>query len=164
MATPALTASTRYFDPEKTKCYYIPSIAASDLTPTRAEMDAGTDLSGEIAEISGWTVASGVINTPDLGSLFTSQIGGRTTAEDSALTFYADETQSDVRTVLPRGTDGFIMWLDGGDVAGNKADVFPIEVRSVGKMRSIGEEAARVQVQFSITSEPAEDVTVPALT
>lgn len=161
MATPALTASTRYFDPEVTKCYYLPSVANKS-APTRAEMNSGTDLSGEIAELGGFTVTSEQIDTPDLGSRFTSRIGGRTTAEESSLTFYADDNGVDARTVLSRDTTGFILWLDGGDVENNKMDVYPVTVISVGKLRSVGNEAARLQVQFSITSEPAENVSVPA--
>ncbi|MFW5418833.1 hypothetical protein J0910_19650 [Nocardiopsis sp. CNT-189] len=40
-------------------------------------------------------------------------------------------------------------------------DVYPVRVASSGKMRSVGDEAARIQVQFSILSEPAENVTIP---
>jgi hypothetical protein len=162
MAAPEITASVRYFDPETTKCVYLPTIAATNLVPTRAEINAGTDLSPEIAEVSGFTVTSEEINTPDMGSRFTSKIPGRTSAEDSSITFYADESGNDVRTVLPRDTTGYILWADGGDVAGNKGQVFPIRVRSVGQLRSVGDEAHRVQTQFSITSEPNEDVTIPA--
>lgn len=163
MATPALSSSTRYFDPEITKVYFVATIA-DKAAPTRVEMDAGVDLSGEIADLSGWVVSGAQINTPDLGSRFTSSIPGRTNAEDSSLTFYSDQAGVDVRAELPRDTAGFVLWLDGGDVAGNLMDVYPVRVLSNGKMRSVGEEAARIQVQFSITSEPAENVTVPALT
>lgn len=161
MAAPAITASTRYFDPETTKIYYVASIANKS-APTRLELDAGTDLSPEIADLSGWVVTGEDIPTPTLGSRFTSNIPGRTSVDDSSLTFYADKEGVDVRGTLPRGADGFIVWLDGGDTASNKMDVYPIRVRSNGKMRSLSNEAARIQVQFSITSEPAENVTVPA--
>lgn len=161
MATPALTASNRYFDPELTRIYFVASIASKS-APTRAEMNAGVNVTGEVAEISGFTTSSEQIATPDLASRYTSQIGGRTSAEDSSLTFYADQQGDDVRATLARGTTGFLLFLDGGDVEGNKMDCYPITVISVGKMRSVGDEAARLQVQFSITSEPAEDIEVPA--
>lgn len=162
MATPQLVASTRFLHRGVTKCYYIPTIVDAGLTPTRAEMDAGTDLSGEIADWTGWMVASGEIPTPELASVFEGNIPGGTFAEESSITFYADKEGVDVRTVLPRDTEGFIMILDGGDTAANKADVFPIRVRSNGKERSLTDTAARILVQFSITAEPAENVTVPA--
>lgn len=162
-ATP-INKSVRYFDPSITKCYYLPTVAAADLVPTRAEMDAGTDLSNEIADLDGWTVEAEQIETPDLGSLFTGKIQGRTSVEDSSLTFHADQAGDDVRTLLPRGTTGYIMWCDGGDVAANIAGVYPVNVVSVGVQRSVGDDNARIQVQFSITREPNEAVPVPALT
>lgn len=161
MAAPAIEPTNRYFNPAVTKIYFVPTIADQD-APTRAELDAGTDLSNEIADISGWQVTSGQIQTPDLGRRFTSSIPGRTTAEDSSITFYADRTGEDIRALLPRDTAGFIVIMDGGDVATQPMDVYPVRVASNGKMRSVGDEAARIQVQFSITSEPTEDVAIPA--
>lgn len=161
MPTPQITASTRYFDVGTTKVYFLPAVANIE-TPTRTEMDAGTDLSREIAEIDGWSVSSSQIQVPDFATRFTAQIAGRIEAADSSLTFYASENSTDVRSLLPRDTDGFVLWLDGGDTPGNKMDVYPVTVTSVSKMRSAGAEAARIQVGFSITREPAEDITVPA--
>lgn len=162
MATPAITASTRYFDRGTSRCYYLPTVAAANLTPTRAEMNAGTDLSNEISDLSGWMVSAEQIDTPSLGTVFTGNIPGPTSASDSSLTLYASSNSVDVRALLPRGTAGYIMWLDGGDVPGNKADVFPVRVRSNGKQRSLGNEAAKIEVQCSITQTPGENVTVPA--
>jgi hypothetical protein len=156
-----LVASTRYFNAGTTEIDFLPAIAAANLVPTRIEMGAGTRLSNEIADLSGWTVTGGEIDTPDLGSTFTDKIPGKTSVDDSSLTFYADLQGVDVRDVLPRGTTGFIMIMDGGDVAGQPADVFPVRVRSVGKIRSAGEDSARLTVSFSITAEPAEDVAIP---
>lgn len=162
MPTPNITASTRYFDRGTTKVYFLPTIAATNLTPTRAEMDAGTNLSGEVADINGWVVSSEQIETPELASVFTGSIPGPTSASDSSITFYASSNSVDVRALLPRNTTGYIMWLDGGDVGGNKADVYPVRVRAAGKMRSLGNEAARIEIQFSVTRTPGENVTVPA--
>ena len=69
-ATPT-NPTTRFFQPEVSKVYFLPAIAATNLTPLRAEVNAGLDLSAEIAALSGWTVTSGQIETPDLGTRFT---------------------------------------------------------------------------------------------
>ncbi len=102
------------------------------------------------------------MQTPDLATRFTSSIPGRSTAEESAITFYADREGEDVRELLPRDTQGYVVIMDHGDQAGLPVDVYPVRVASVGKMRSVGEEAARLEVQFSILSAPAENVTIPA--
>jgi hypothetical protein len=162
MPTPAITASTRYFDAGTTKVYYLPSVAATNLTPTRAEMNAGTDLSPEVQDLNGWSVMSGLIDTPDLATTFTGNIPGRTSSPESSITFYASSNGVDVRALLPRGTSGYIMWCDGGDVGGNKGDVFPVRVRAIPKKRSVGEDATTIEVQFAITRQPAENITIPA--
>jgi hypothetical protein len=161
MATPAITATTRYFDVGKTKVYFLPTVSNLN-APTRAEMNAGTDLSPEVADVAGWSVKSNLIQTPDFATRFVSQIAGRIEAEDSSLTFYASSDSVDVRSLLPRDTNGFIMWLDGGDVPTHKADVYPVTVTAVSKMRSAGSDPARIQISFSITRSPGQDVTIPA--
>lgn len=161
MAT-ALATSERFFAPEITKIYWLPTIAATNLVPTRAELDAGTDLSAEIADISGWQVQGSAIETPDLGSRFTSNIPGRTSAPDSSITFYGDLAGVDIRGELSQDDNGYIWIADGGDVEAQLADVFPVRVNSIGKMRSVGDAAFQIVVSFTITAEPAVDTAIPA--
>jgi hypothetical protein len=162
MPTAALTASVRYYDPGTTPCYYLPAVAATNLTPTRAELNAGTNLSGEVADFGGFTVVSEQIECPDLATTFTGKIGGRKSAPDSSLTLYASKNGNDVKDLLPNGTAGYIAFMDGGDLVGNSLAVFPILVISCSQMRSLGNDAARVNVQFSVTRLPGENLTCPA--
>lgn len=161
MPATAMNPSTRFFNAAITRVVFVPEIS-DKFSPTRAELDAGTDVSADIAELTGWQVTSEQVQTPDLATRFTSSIPGRSTAEESAITFYADREGEDVRELLPRDTQGYAVIMDHGDQAGLPVDVYPVRVASVGKMRSVGEEAARLEVQFSILSEPAENVTIPA--
>lgn len=160
-ATP-LPATERFFAPEISKVYFALTIA-DIATPTRAEINAGTDLTEEIADISGWSVTTGTIPTPGM-SRFTKQIAGRTTAEDSSITFYADLGGDDIRTILARGDRGYVIFCDGGDVTGNLADVFPVVVKNVGKVRTMADQAHQLTVGFAISQVPAEDVVLPATT
>lgn len=157
----ALPATDRFFQPEISKVFFALAIA-NPAAITRPEITAATDLTNEIADLSGWNVASSQINTPDLGNRFVSSITGRTQADNSTITFYADLTGDDVRTVLPRGTKGFLIFADGGDVASQPCDIFPIEVASVGKVRSTGDQAFQLTIGFAIKKPPFEDVTLPA--
>lgn len=161
MAATPIAAATRFINPGVTKVIWCPAIANKN-SPTRAEINAGTDLSGELADCSGWMVTSNQADTPDMSSRFTGKIPGRIAADDSSLTMYESQTTSDARALMPRDTNGFVFWMDGGDVPGQKGDVFPVRVSSVGKSRSVGDEPARLTFQYAITSQPAEDVTIPA--
>ncbi|MGW0579636.1 phage tail tube protein [Streptomyces sp. NPDC002920] len=158
VATP-IAATSRYIPPGTTHYYWVASIANKN-SPTRPELDAGTDLTAEIAEVSGFSTTSEQTETPDLGSRFTGKIPGRITADDSSITMYMSSTSSDVRTLLPRDTAGFVVAFSEGDVAGRKMDVFPVKVSGQPKKRDI-EDAATIEIQFSITSIPAENVAVP---
>jgi hypothetical protein len=133
-----ITASERYFARGTSVCRFLTTIASLSTGPTRAELTAGTNLSGEIAEIDGWNVESGSIETPDLASEFTSSIPGSTSAED------------------------YIVWMDGGDVEDYLMDVFPVRVASQGKTRTNDDEAAKVAINFAITREPVENLAIPA--
>ncbi|SHI68434.1 phage tail tube protein [Streptomyces sp. 3214.6] len=158
VATP-IAATSRYIPPGTTHYYFVASIANKS-APTRPELDAGTDLTAEIAEVSGFSTTSEQTETPDLGSRFTGKIPGRITADDSSITMYMSSTSNDVRTLLPRDTAGFVVAFSEGDVAGRKMDVFPVKVSGQPKKRDI-EDAATIEIQFTITSIPAENVTIP---
>jgi len=160
----------RFFNAGITEILFVPVIAAATLNakdagylkPTAAELGAGIRLSDDVADVAGWNVTSGFIDTPDLGTRYTSRITGRTTSDDSTITFYASEDGQDVRTILPRGTKGFLIVADGGyGAATDTGDVFAIEVGSVGKVRSVSDTAMQLTVGFAIKQQPAEDVLLP---
>jgi hypothetical protein len=171
-ATP-IAATTRFYGPGTTKIVFVATTTVTDAgppevlglvdytSPTRAEIDAGTELSNEVEELSGFVVAANILDMPDWGSTFVSKLPGRTQADDSSLTFYQDITGADVRALLPFGTDGWLLFMDGGDVAASKMDVYPVRVASVPKVRT-DDAAARLRVDVAITSVPAEDVAIPA--
>jgi hypothetical protein len=153
-----LPTSTRFANFNNTTVYFLPAVASTTMAPAQAEITAGTNLTGEIAEISGFTVTGGTIDTPDLKSEFVSKVPGRTSAADSSLTFYADLNGTDVRTILPYKTIGYIMFADSGTAVGKKVDVWPVQVNSVGKTRSVGDEVERIVIGFAITRVPGMDV------
>lgn len=160
MPAPPITPSIRYVRFGITTVVFAPTIANIN-APLRAEINAGTDLSGETESVSGFQVTSNFIDTPDLKSPFIGKLAARTASDDSSITMYASSNSVDVRGLLPRGTTGFILWFDEGDIAGRKMDVYPITVAAAPKDRDI-EAAARIVVNVAITRTPAENVTVPA--
>lgn len=160
----------RFFNAGITEILFVPAIAAASLNaknagylkPTAAELGAAIRLTDDVADVAGWNVTSGFIDTPDLGTRYTSRITGRTTSDDSTITFYASQDTNDARKTLPRGTKGFIIVADGGyGTATAVGDVFPVEVGSVGKVRSVSDTAMQLTVSFAIKAQPAEDVLLP---
>lgn len=161
MAATDIATSIRYINKGVTRFVFCTTV--SDISaPTRLEINAGTDLSKQIMDLDGWKVESANVETPDLASTFTGSIPGSTSAGDSSLTMYADLGGTDVRSLLPRGTNGFMLIMDGGDVAGRTMDVFPIRVGSQGKSRSVDDDPAVIEITFYITSEPEENAVIPS--
>lgn len=162
MAATPISPITKYTARGSSKSYWL--TACADITaPTRIELNAGTDLTPQIADESGWSVSSAQIETPDKDTRYTSTIPGVISAEDSSCTMYADKEGTDATVLMPRDETGFYVILDGGDIPGNKMRVFPVTVSSVSHQASVdGSSADTNMFSFAITDEPAEGVTVPA--
>lgn len=160
MPASAIAAATRYFQPGVTKVVLIPSIATFASGPLRAEIDAGTDVSRDIAAISGWSIASERVDTPDLGTRFVSNVQGRLRAADSGLTFYASLDGADIRDELELDQALYVAFMDGGDVAARLMDVFQVTVSGMPKMRDL-EDAPRIDVTFNIRAY-VENLAIPA--
>ena len=158
-----ITPSTRYSHRGETKIYAVGTIANIQ-APTRAELTAGTDLSGQIVGSAGWEITRNQEADPDLGTKFEVQFPTDLSVADSSLTFRASRTGTDARSVLPRDTATNIVILYGGDVAGNKMNVFPMTVRTVSAPVEVTAGRAVLTVSFSPRAEPAENITVPAHT
>lgn len=161
MAAPEIGSHIRHISKGVAKCYFVETIS-NYAAPSRVELDAGRDLSSQIMEIDGWLTESESVETPNLKETFTSTIPGSTSVDDSSLTMYHDRDGDDVRALLARGDDGYIIWFYGGDVAGRKMSVFPVRVASVGVNVNTDDDPVSVQVNFNVTSEPAEYLAVPA--
>lgn len=161
MAAPNISSSTRFINVGSTLVYWVPSIGNKN-APTRSELNAGTNLVNENSAASGWTTKADQVETPTMATRFTSKIPGRISADDSSITMYRDLGGTDAHSLMPVDANGFIVWMDGGDVSGRLMDVFPVRVASHSKPRSTdGKDAAQVEIMFSITDQPAEYVTIP---
>jgi hypothetical protein len=158
-ATP-LTPTIRYFPPGLRKVYWVPTIG-NYLAPTRAELNAGIDLSAEVAAMSGWSVTSASVDVPDMGSRFTSQVPGRLTSATNDITCYTSQNSNDARTLLLRDTNGFVVLLWEGDVVGNKMDIFPVRVMSQA-MDTTVDNAGTCVFSFAASKIPASNVVIPA--
>lgn len=162
MPATSIGSFTRYANLSNIAVVFVPTIA-SMASPTRTEINAGKDLTSQLMGLSGWSTTQNFIDAPDYLSGFVGQLPGTYSADASSLDIYLDKAHgtNDPRTLLPRGTNAYVLFIDGGDTAGNLMDVFRVTVASLSKNRDIGG-AAAVTVNFAITSPPVEGVTVPA--
>lgn len=159
MAPPTLTPTVRYFPPGIRKIYWVPT-TANYQAPTRAELNAGTDLSPEVDTMTGWSVTSAAVDVPDMGSRFTSQVPGRLTSATNDVTLYNSQLSTDARTLLTRDTNGFIVVLWEGDVTGQLMDVFPVRVMAAA-VDSTVEDPGKTTYSFAATKLPKIGATIP---
>lgn len=159
MVAPNISASDRFIPEGATDFYWVVTIA-NYLSPSRAELNAGTRLTPEVADSGNWAITSNAIDTPDLATTFTSQIPGKITVDGSTLNMYSDDNQADARTLMPRNAVGYIVKFPGGDITGRKMSVFPVKVGSAGEPTSFGNPTV-LEFSYYVTKIPAENVTVP---
>jgi hypothetical protein len=159
MVAPNISASDRII-PEGATDYYWVATMVNYLSPTRAELNAGTRLTPEVADSGAWAITSGAIDTPDLATTFTSQIPGKITVDGSTLNMYSDDNQADARTLMPRNATGFIVKFPSGDVTGRKMTIFPVKVGSAAEPIAFGNPIT-LNFSYYVTRIPAENVVVP---
>jgi len=159
---PPLNPTRRYFPDGIRKCYFV-FVMANYLVPTRAELNSGVDLSAEIPAggVTGWSLQGSTVDVPDMGSRFTSTIPGRLTSPTNSIDSYLDQGSVDVRTLLPRDTNGYTVWMWEGDVPGQLMDVFPARVITQA-VDTNTEDPAKASLQFAITKIPAINIKIPA--
>ena len=159
MTAPNISGSNRFI-PEGTTVYYFVAAMSNYLSPTRGELNAGTNLTPEVSSSGNWGITSNAVDTPDLATTFTSQIPGKITVDGSTINMYSDVAQADARSLMARNTTGFIVKFPGGDVTGRKMTIFPVKVGSVSEPTAFG---APTELNFTyyVTKIPAENVTVP---
>lgn len=161
----ATTPQKRFIRRGVAKMFYLPTVANKVTGPTRAEITAGIDLTGWIAEIAGFTVVSESVPTPDMGSRFNSTIPGGTSVEDSSFTFYDDELTEDIEDAFPVGDEGYVYFMRKGDKpTTTTGDLYATRVASRGVNWTTEMTGATVAVGFSITAEPTTDLAIPATT
>lgn len=156
-------AQTRFLRRGISKIYWLKKVN-NPQRPTRTEISAPNrfDLTKAVSDIEGWALENEPIETPDMGTTFNSSIPGNDKAESSSLTFYEDRFSDDIEKELPKGAQGYVVFLRKGDIPGSRSvDVFPVQVATRAATYSTGNEAAKFQVTFTVTEEPSLDAPVP---
>lgn len=148
-----LTKTTRFIPQGTSKYLWAPTLA-NYTAVLLTEIDTTTDLTGEVAAISGFSTTGNQVDVPDAQSRFTKRVPGSVTPDDSSITFYGSKDGDDAGTFFTRDQSGFLIFMDGGNVAAQPMEVFPVTVVSVSRQREITS-ASQVVVSFSITDEPS---------
>lgn len=157
---PTIPVSTRFFQPGIVEVYWLPAVA-NPSAPTRAEITAGTKLTPELDDWTGWSYSTNFIETKDASSRISPKLAARVSLDDSSMTFNGSQDGQDIRQVLTLDDTGYVLICDGGDVTGYPAELFPATVGAVVPVRSLDSSAFMVRIDFGVTNVPTT-VTLPA--
>lgn len=153
----------KYINRGVTKIWFV-SALASQSSPSIAAIEAGTDLTGRVAEINGFVFSATAVETPTLDTVFNTSIAGILETEDSSLTVYDDDGNSDpIKTALSTvNTNGFLVFALYGMVATKKCEVWPVRVGSYSTAKTVDNEAAKSMISFFATAQPTLNATLAA--
>lgn len=138
-------------------------IVANLAAPTRAEITAGTVLTG-ITNVSGFSISRSFVDTPDLDDDFTSNIAGERKAGESALTFKDKRAASEeIRDALAEGTTFVMVYMPYGDIPTERCECWPVVSGGVNDQIDLSSFAA-FQVGFATPDPPVQNAVIPAVT
>ena len=156
---------SRYFRRGKTRLWFLPTIAAGTGIPTTTEIIAGTELTGAINNIKGFSFVAELIDTPDMASPFTSRIPGADKVDDSNMMIYLDDSANPLRTLLAQDVSGYIVINDfktGVPAIADKVDVWKTRITGTAKQYDMASNPALWSPDFAILAPPALDCLVLA--
>lgn len=152
-----------FFRRGKSKVFFLPTVAgyaAGAGSPTSGEITAGTALSAQVTEMSGFQLTNSPIPTPNLADTFTFQITGEDTVADSTITFLDDDASTVIRAALAKGTAGFIVLAPYGNIATKRVETWPVRSAGVNDEWTVGNDPARFVVGFAVTNIPSQNGTL----
>lgn len=136
--------------------------AVAGTSPTRAEINAGVDLSPHVIAVSGFMLKNSPISFSTLDTTFDSQIDGPDTADASTLDFKDDDVSNTVRTALAKGTPTQIILMPYGDVPTKRCEVWRTKSTGVNDDWGMDAKVAMFQVGFAILSVPTQSGVIPS--
>lgn len=136
--------------------------AVAGTSPTRAEINAGIDLSPNTIGVNGFKLSNAPISYSTLDTTFDSQIEGMDTTDASTLDFKDDDVASPVRAALAKGTPVQLILMPYGDVPGKRCEVWRTKSTGVNDDWGMDAKVAAFQVGFAILTVPTQSGIIPA--
>lgn len=164
MVAPNIAPVSAYTSRGSTRVYWVEDFV-NYLTPTRAELDAGVDLSTIFNDYKGFSDKTSSVDVVVLATRSTGTISGEKKSEDASIVLLMDKQGADASDLIEEETEGYVVWLFGGDKPGNKMSVWPVQCSTTVPQPSIkGNEPDTMEFQFACPQEAAKNLTVPAAT
>lgn len=162
-----LGGTLRYLPPGIRQVYVVPAIAVAS-APTLAELNAGTDITGEIVDgsITGFSVTPSTVEAPDVGSKTTRKVAGRVSLDDCSIGLYLTQDGTvDARTLFTDGAQTHIVIFPEGNHAQTPAltcNVHPVTVQTT-TIDPDTTKVAQCVVSFAPEGVPVKNFPIPTV-
>lgn len=159
---------TRYVFEGIGEVWLVPTISSSG-APTATELNAGTDLTGQMIGDLVLPFEGTPADAADMSSNFNKQVAGDVGGTPGTFTIHKEQllAADTVYTALPRGTTGYLcvnqraLQSGGTWQTGDAVDIWPIEVQSRTIIYGRGG-TQKAAIVVTITDTPTEDFVVVA--
>jgi hypothetical protein len=143
------------------RVYIVPAVIVLT-APTRAEINAGTNVTSSVAGISGFAIENQIREVAPVGATFVEQSTGvNKVSGPCSLVLYEKKTTTTLRTAVAVGTGGFVILVPYGDVTGRRCEVWPTKVASLVPPWDFAG-ASVFRVVFAIRAAPTQNAVLPA--
>lgn len=114
---------------------FLTTAPGAPAAPTAAEIDAGVNLVSQASEdcmeqMDGWTTTPNQIPTEDLCKKDIGNIRGGTTLGSATMNHYDSTIATPAIDAIAPDTEGWVVIVPQGNAAGNRAEVFAVEVQT----------------------------------
>lgn len=150
----------RRFRRGMSKIKIMPAVAGT--SPTRAEINAGVDVSPSVIGIGGFKLTNAPISYQPLDTTFDPQIDGPDTTDASTIDFADDDTDTAIRTAVAKGTPVVVGLFPYGDIPGKRCEMWRAKSTGVNDDWALDAKVMAFQTGFAITSLPSQNSVIPA--
>lgn len=151
----------RYFARGVTRVYWIITIA-DPAAPTRAEINAGFDLTPSLAHVGGFAVEAQFVDAAPVGARFVEPVAtaGKVTGP-CTLSLYEDKLDQSIRNALPIGFGGYVLFAPYGDVGGRRCETWLSRIATVASTWA-DDAGAVYRAVFAPLAMPVQNAVLPA--
>lgn len=151
---------TEFYRRGITRVFAVPTLTLT--APTAIQVNAGTEVTEAVADITGFTFQNSPIATPKLSTTFTTSIAGEDTAEEPQLTFYEDDDTNPLQATFAKGTITHLVFFYKGTAgatpaAADEVEIWPVQSTGPSREYSMDNTAAKWMARFTPTDPPVFD-------
>lgn len=148
----------KFFRPGVSKIYICPAVAGSN--PTTPELNAGTDITPDLADVNNISVKSNLVDTPDFASNFTTKVVGADQIGDPELVYWDRDNATTNRTALAKGTVGVLVLMPYGRVSGKRCELYAVTSAGVNDQWDHNT-PAQFSATLAVTAPPSQSAVLP---